>query len=88
MTDLAQYGTCTLDEDGCTTCGDIGIPVQVVHLLEEERALCEDRLGQQAEVAIDFTPRAAPGDVLLVHMGVAIARTKSLDSSEKPQEPC
>ena len=73
MTDLRRYGTCTLDDDGCTTCGDVGIPVRVVRLLEENRALCEDRTGQRAEVATDFTPEATPGDVLLVHMGIAIA---------------
>lgn len=74
MTDLSRYGTCTLDDDGCTTCGDVGVPVRVVRLLEGDQALCEDRTGQQAEVATDFTPEAAPGDVLLVHMSTAIAR--------------
>lgn len=72
-TDLRAYGTCTLDDDGCTTCGDVGVPVRVVRLLEGGQALCEDRTGDQAEIATDFAPEAAPGDVLLVHMGVAIA---------------
>lgn len=76
MTDLTQYGTCTLDLDGCTTCGDVGIPVRVVCLLEGGVALCEDRLGQRAEVAVDFIPQARPGDVVLVHMGVAIAAAR------------
>lgn len=73
MTDLGRYGTCTLDQDGCTTCGDVGIPVRVLALGDAGEALCEDREGRRAAVAIDFTPEAKPGDVLLVHMGVAIA---------------
>ena len=72
--DLRAYGTCTLDDDGCSTCGDVGVPVRVVCLLGESEALCEDRAGERAEVATDFAPGAVPGDVLLVHMGVAIAR--------------
>ena len=73
MADLSDFGTCTLDQGGCTTCGDTGVPVRVVCLLHEAFALCEDRTGRRAEVAIAFTPAAAPGDLLLVHMGVAIA---------------
>lgn len=73
---LRRYGTCTLEDDGCTTCGDVGVPVRVVQLLSEEQALCEDRTGEQAEIAIDFTPETRPGDVLLVHMGTAIAQIR------------
>ena len=73
MTDLRAYGACTLDQDGCTTCGDVGVPVRVLRRLSRDVARCEDHLGQQADVAIDFTPEARPGDVLLVHLGVALA---------------
>lgn len=73
MADLTAYGSCTLDDDGCTTCGDVGVPVRVVALKPDGVAVCEDRLGQRAEIATAFAPDAAPGDVLLVHMGVAIA---------------
>jgi len=73
MTDLARYGSCTLDQDGCATCGDVGVPVRVVEI-SPRGAVCEDRVGRRAEIAIDFTPGVTPGDVLLVHMGVAIAR--------------
>lgn len=73
-TDLRAYGSCTLDDDGCTTCGDVGIPVRVVRVLDGQQALCEDRTGRRAQIATDFTPAAAPGDVLMVHTGVAIAR--------------
>lgn len=73
MTDLARYGACTLDDDGCTTCGDAAVPVRVVRLLDDGLALCMDRMGRTAAVAVAFTPDAAPGAVLLVHLGVALA---------------
>ena len=73
--DLSRYGWCTLDQDGCVTCGDTAIPVRVLEVRGQE-ALCEDRLGQRALVATDFVAPVAPGDVLLVHLGVAIARVE------------
>ncbi len=73
MHDLSAFGSCTLDQDGCTTCGDRGIPVRVVTLIDETTAICQDQKGQEAEIAIDFTPGVHIGDILLVHMGIAIA---------------
>lgn len=70
---LSALGTCTLADDGCATCGDVAIPVRVVRL-DAESATVEDRLGEQAEVAVDFVPGVREGDVILVHMGVAIGR--------------
>jgi hydrogenase expression/formation protein HypC len=75
MTDLSSYGSYTLDQDGCSTCGDTAVPVRVLEVRGLE-ALCEDRLGQRALVATDFVAPVAPGDVLLVHLGVAIARVE------------
>ncbi len=49
------------------------MPVRVV-AVREGAAEVEDRLGNRAEVAADFVPDARPGDVLLVHLGVAIGR--------------
>ncbi|MCL4454930.1 MAG: HypC/HybG/HupF family hydrogenase formation chaperone [Deinococcus sp.] len=72
-TSLERFGVCTLDQDGCSTCGDIAVPVRVIWV-KEASAMVEDRLGVRAEVAVDFIENARPGDVLLVHMGVAIAR--------------
>ena len=80
MADLSDFGTCTLEQPApakawdCTTCGDVAVPVRVVRVLGDEVALCEDRTGERAEVATTFTPETRPGDVLLVHMGVAIAQ--------------
>lgn len=80
MTDLAEFGSCTLEE-GCTTCGDIAVPVLVIKV-EGFEALVEDRLGNQAIVAIDFVPDAEPGDLLLVHGGVALTKLVSVGESE------
>ncbi len=70
---LALYGSCTLDHDGCVTCGDLAIPVLVKEIQGNE-ALCEDRYGQQISVVLDFVDNVRPGDILLVHLGIALAR--------------
>mgnify|MGYP000278611157 CR=1 FL=1 len=77
--ELRQYGSCTLDQDGCVTCGDFAVPVVVV-AVEGTQAVCEDRLGQRAIVALDFISDVMPGDVLLVHLGVALARVGGDDA--------
>ncbi|AEG34712.1 hydrogenase maturation protein [Thermus scotoductus] len=73
--ELELYGSCTLDQDGCATCGDVAVPVRVL-AVEEGIAFVEDRLGQQTHVAVDFVPDARPGEVILVHAGVAIGRAQ------------
>jgi hydrogenase expression/formation protein HypC len=75
---LEQYGHCTLDQDGCVTCGDIAVPVRVLRAAGTSAEVV-DRLGRHAEVATDFVPNAGPGDILLVHLGVAIGRVESTD---------
>lgn len=72
--ELVRYGSCTLDDDGCSTCGDIAVPVRVLAIGGDGEAVVEDRSGRQAAVAVDLVPGAGPGDVLMVHLGVAIAR--------------
>ena len=79
MAELTRYGSCTLDQDGCVTCGDMAVPVRVLDLTGQE-ALCEDRLGQRARIAVDFVPGVTAGDVLLVHLGVAIVRVGGEDA--------
>jgi hydrogenase expression/formation protein HypC len=76
--DLERYGHCTLDQDGCVTCGDVAVPVRVLQV-QATAADVVDRLGRHAEVATDFVPDAQPGDILLVHLGVAIGRVESID---------
>lgn len=70
---LAQFGSATLSEDGCATCGDVAVPVQVVEVRGCE-AVVEDRLGQRVVVAVNYVPDVRAGEILLVHMGVAIGR--------------
>lgn len=86
MTDLRQFGTCTLEDDGCTTCGDVAVPVRVIRM-SETKAVCEDRTGRRAEVLIDFAPDASVGDILLVHMGVAIANVRTETSTKRSIGP-
>ncbi|MCA1728904.1 MAG: HypC/HybG/HupF family hydrogenase formation chaperone [Actinobacteria bacterium] len=66
-------GTCTLDYDGCVVCSDAGIPVRVVSV-EGDDALCEDALGNRAQIAVELVTPARVGEVLLTHGGVAIGR--------------
>lgn len=71
--DLEQFGTNTLADDGCSTCGDVAVPVKVIEVHGVE-AVAEDLLGIRTTVAIDFVPDVKAGEILLVHMGVAIGR--------------
>ncbi|ADG07176.1 HypC/HybG/HupF family hydrogenase formation chaperone [Kyrpidia tusciae] len=68
-----RFGSATLAEDGCAVCGDVAVPVQVLEVRGNE-AVVEDRKGQRAEVAVDFVPDVRVGEILLVHLGVAIGR--------------
>ena len=68
---LEQYGSCTLDQDGCSTCGDIAVPAQVLRL-DGSFAHVIDRIGNVADIAADFVPGVRQGDIVMVHLGVAI----------------
>lgn len=75
MVDLSEYGTCTLEDEGCTTCGDATVPVQV-QSCDGRTARCVDRTGRSASISVDFVGEVQPGDVLLVHAGVALSRIR------------
>ena len=68
-----QPDYCTLDHDGCIVCSDAGIPVRVVRV-EEDDALCEDRAGNRARIAVELVTPVRAGETLLTHGGVAIGR--------------
>ncbi|MGB8908145.1 MAG: HypC/HybG/HupF family hydrogenase formation chaperone [Candidatus Cybelea sp.] len=57
----------------CTTCGD---GAAIVRILERDgdTALCIDGDGERLSIQLDFVPGARPGDEVLAHFGVAIAR--------------
>ncbi len=73
--DLDSLGICAcrLDDDGCVTCADSGIPLRVIALAGDD-ALCEDSAGTQTMVAIDLVAPVVAGDTILMHGGVAIRK--------------
>ena len=73
--DLTMPGSCTLDHDGCVVCSDAGIPVRVISI-EGDDALCEDRAGNRAEIAVELVTPVEIGEVLLTHGGVAIGKVE------------
>lgn len=73
--DLTLPGSCTLDHDGCVVCSDAGIPVRVISI-EGDDALCEDRVGNRAEIAVELVIPVEIGEVLLTHGGVAIGKVE------------
>lgn len=74
--DLDEYAkvACSIDEQGCLTCGDVAVPVTVTRGAVESDALCVDAHGNEGKVAVDLVGDVQPGDRLLVHAGVAIEK--------------
>ncbi|MGB3635786.1 MAG: HypC/HybG/HupF family hydrogenase formation chaperone [Rubrobacteraceae bacterium] len=68
---------CTLDHDGCITCSDAGIPVRVVSISGDD-AVCEDSVGNRAEIAVELVSPVEIGETLLTHGGVAIGRVSNV----------
>ena len=63
---------CASGEEHCITCGDEGVTMRVLEL-DGDTALCagdDDTLREG--VAVELVEPVAPGDLLLVHAGVAI----------------
>jgi hydrogenase maturation factor len=59
----------------CITCGDDGVPVEVVRTDEVRGlALCAHEDGSRETVETALVDPVVPGDVLLVHAGTALAR--------------
>jgi hydrogenase maturation factor len=59
-------------DDHCVTCSDEALPMRVSAVRDDALALCDD-----VEVMTELVGAVEPGDVLLVHAGVAIARVES-----------
>jgi hydrogenase assembly chaperone HypC/HupF len=64
---------CSTQDPHCITCGDEGIPMTVASA-DGDVAACDDADGARHEVIVDLVAPVKPGDALLVHAGVAIAR--------------
>jgi len=58
------------DETHCITCSDEGVPMRVQELRDDGVAVCDGG----AEVMVDLVAPVEPGEELLVHAGVALAR--------------
>ncbi|HZU39486.1 MAG TPA: HypC/HybG/HupF family hydrogenase formation chaperone [Solirubrobacteraceae bacterium] len=59
---------------GCITCGDAAATMRVVRVdADRELALCTDGEGARHTVETGLVGLPDPGDLLLVHAGVAIA---------------
>jgi hydrogenase assembly chaperone HypC/HupF len=63
----------------CLTCADVVLPARVLRVDEHSGLALVDRDGEQEEVDLSLVERVAPGDVLLVHGGVALARKEDDD---------
>jgi hydrogenase maturation factor len=63
------------DDGHCITCSDEGVEMQVVEPGPDGLSVCADKGGgAPTEVMTDLVGEVAPGDRVLVHAGVAIAR--------------
>jgi hydrogenase maturation factor len=58
------------DPNHCVTCSDEGVPMRVHDVRGDGIALC----GDGVEVMVDLVAPVEPGDEVLVHGGVALAR--------------
>ena len=61
------------NEPGCLTCGDVAVVLRVREVVGSD-ADCTDEQGRHETVAVELVGPVEPGDELLVHAGVAIAR--------------
>lgn len=61
--------------DHCITCGDDGVPMQVLKIDEQRGlALCVAGDGHKSSVEIELVMPVEPGAQLLVHAGTALVR--------------
>jgi hydrogenase maturation factor len=68
-------------EEHCITCGDLGVEMRVAAAADARGvARCTDAGGAQSDVDVLLVDPVAPGERLLVHAGVAIARIEEADT--------
>lgn len=70
---VSSLPSCDARTDSCHLCGDEAIPGRVLALDLATRTAIVALEGEPSTVALDLVD-ARVGDVLLVHMGFAIAR--------------
>ena len=57
------------ESDHCITCSDEGVPMRVLTIEDDGLARCDG-----GDVMTELVGTVVPGDTLLVHAGVALAR--------------
>lgn len=73
---------CTVDDDGCITCGDVAVALTVVEVGEYD-ARCRDDTGRTELVATELVDRLAPGDQVLVHARVALEKLSTVSDDRR-----
>ena len=58
------------DDERCITCSDEAVPMRVIETTADGLAVCEGGV----EVMTELVGAVEPGDEVLVHAGVALAR--------------
>jgi hydrogenase maturation factor len=67
---------------GCITCGDQAFELQVVAIdASRGLAVCVDEEGRRVEIDTLLVDPTLPGERLLVHAGVAIARLEAEEAA-------
>jgi hypothetical protein len=69
--------TARCEDDHCVTCADEGVAMQVVGSARDGIARCRDGNGAVTDVMTDLVGAVAPGETVLVHAGVALARMEA-----------
>jgi len=74
--------SCALDGEGhCITCSDEALHVRVLYVDDENGLAQVTLVGKEEEIDVSLVENIAPGDVLLVHGGVAIARVDEANNA-------
>ena len=78
---------CELDADGhCVTCSDEALPVRVIRVDAESGLALVEVKDTTEEIDVTLVDEVVPGDVLLVHGGVAIGHLGCRGRSFLPRE--
>jgi hydrogenase assembly chaperone HypC/HupF len=77
-----QHPLCQIDSDHhCLTCSDEAIAVRVVQIEPGSGTALVEVGGQTEEIDVMLIEDVVPGDLLLAHGGVAIARLENKDAT-------
>ena len=75
--DEQAWATPACVDEHCITCGDQGLPLRIVALEGAGLARCRDEAAPSepdTTVDVQLVGEVAPGDLVLVHAGVALVR--------------